>query len=253
MSITKSTKVFLGLLAVYAFLAAISLYLPQTSSGLGQEFPSTLPAAKWLVALAVFGLIFIVYGLLGYLGLKLAKKIGIPDILTSEVSHKQRFLFPALAGVISGVVLIIGDSIFSQFNGIGHFVHPAFPASILATISAGIGEEMLFRLFFISFWTWLISRVIFRGKYATQIFWLVAVLSAIVFGLAHYPAIMYLYKFPSFSAVPLGLQIELLSLNGLVSLVAAYFYKKVGYLGAVGVHLWTDVVWHVILGLIIIN
>ncbi len=252
MSLTKSTKVFLSLLLIYAFLAGISLYLPQTNAGFSQQASAALPAAKWVMALAVFGLILVVYGLLGFLGLKLAKKIGVPDILSSEVSNKQRFLWPAVAGLLSGVVLIIGDSIFSQFNGIGHFVHPAFPASLLATISAGIGEEMLFRLFFISFWTWLISRFIFRGKHTNQIFWLVAVLSAIAFGLAHYPAMMYLYGFPSFSAVPLGLQIELLSLNGLVSLAAAYFYKKVGYLGAVGVHLWTDIVWHVIFGLLVI-
>lgn len=248
---TKSTKIFIGLLIIYAFLAAISIYFLQVNTNLGPQISQSLPASKPIMALAMFGLILVLYGFLGFSGLKLTKKIGLPDILSNDVPNKQRFLFPAIAGIVCGIILVIGDNIFSHFNGIGHFFHPAFPVSILAAISAGIGEEILFRLFFISFWTWLISRIVLHGKYNSRVFWVVAVLSAIVFGVAHYPAIMYLYGFHSFSAVPLGLQIELISLNGLIGLVAAYYYKKSGYLGAVSVHLWTDIIWHVIYGALI--
>ncbi|GAH57810.1 unnamed protein product, partial [marine sediment metagenome] len=39
-------------------------------------------------------------------------------------------------------------------------------------------------------------------------------------------------------------------LNGVVSLFAAYYFRKYGFLAAVGIHFWTDVVWHVVWGVI---
>jgi len=243
--VKQSTKTFFGLVATYAVLAAASIYFPQINSNFVQQ---SLPAAKSIMALAIFGVIIIAYGGLGFLGLKLASKISIPDILDKSVSNKQRFVLSGIAGAACGIILIIADNILNRFNGIGHFAHPDFPVSILAAISAAIGEEIIFRLFFISFWTWLISKIILRGKFQNKIFWAISVFSAIAFGIAHYPAIMYLYGFSSFAAMPLALHAELIALNGLIGIVAAYFYKKSGYLGAVSVHLWADIIWHVFYG-----
>jgi membrane protease YdiL (CAAX protease family) len=241
-----SVKFFWAMVIIYAFCAAISIYLPQ--GGYTAGMPAALPAPKPIMSLAIFGLILVAYGGLGIMGLKLARKIGVPVLFDKTVSNKWRFFYPAIAGAICGVILIIGDNIFASFNGIGHFPHPAFPASILAAISAAIGEEIIFRLFYISFLTWLVSKIILRGRYLNQTFWIMSLLSAIIFGLAHYPSIMYLYGFNSLSAIPPGLQMEIISLNALIGIVAAAFFKKSGYLAAVGVHFWTDIVWHVIYG-----
>jgi hypothetical protein len=45
-----------------------------------------------------------------------------------------------------------------------------------------------------------------------------------------------------------ALIVEVFLLNGTLSLVAAYFFKKSGYLAAAGVHFWADMVWHVVWG-----
>ena len=116
----------------------------------------------------------VLYGLLGFLGLTLWRKIGFPDIWDERVTNRKRFLIPALVGAAIGVVLIISDQIFSPINSVGRLVHPPFPTSIVASLSAGIGEEMIFRLFFISFWTWLGGKVILRGKGLTRVYWVVA-------------------------------------------------------------------------------
>jgi hypothetical protein len=50
------------------------------------------------------------------------------------------------------------------------------------------------------------------------------------------------------SQLPAALMIEMFLLNGVVSTVAAYCFREYGFLAAVGVHFWTDVVWHVIWG-----
>jgi hypothetical protein len=148
------------------------------------------------------------------------------------------------------VFLIISDLIFSRYNGIGRFQHPAFPGSLLASLSAGIGEEILFRLFFIPFWVWLISSIILKGKWQNLVFWLISSVSAIAFGLGHLPALMFLYGFPTFGDVPPTLLFEIILLNGVISMFAAYFMRKHGFLAAAGIHFWTDVVWHVLWGLV---
>jgi hypothetical protein len=45
------------------------------------------------------------------------------------------------------------------------------------------------------------------------------------------------------------LLIEMILLNGVLSLLAAHYFKKYGFLAPVGVHFWTDILWHVIWGL----
>ncbi|MGM0420871.1 MAG: CPBP family glutamic-type intramembrane protease [Bacillota bacterium] len=99
---------------------------------------------------------------------------------------------------------------------------------------------------FISFWVWLISYKILKKKYFDLVFWIVAVASAVVFAVSHFPSIMYLIRVESIQALPEILIVELLVMNGIVSLFAAYYLRRYGFLVAVGIHFWTNVVWHVL-------
>ena len=139
----------------------------------------------------------------------------------------------------------------SPYEGfLGELPHPSFPASLLASLTAGIGEELIFRLFFISFWVWLLSHVIMKKRYQGQVFWFVSVLSALAFALGHLPSVMLLFGFSQVEQIPSALMAEVILLNGVLSLFAAYYFRKYGFLAPVGIHFWTDVVWHVIWGLI---
>ena len=84
-------------------------------------------------------MILVVYGSLGFLRLKLSKRIGFPGIWDKRVTNRQRFLTPLAIGLILGVVLIALDLVLSNFNSIGRLPHPSFPTSVVASISAGIG------------------------------------------------------------------------------------------------------------------
>ncbi|MGE5072127.1 MAG: hypothetical protein ACM3MF_01750, partial [Anaerolineae bacterium] len=84
----------------------------------------------------------------------------------------------------------------------------------------------------------------------TVVFWIVAVFAAVAFGMSHLPAIMYLEGWKTAADVPGAMMAELLLLNGLISLPAAYLFKRFGFIGAAGAHLWADVVWHVVWGLL---
>lgn len=194
--------------------------------------------------------ILVLYGGLGLIGLILARRLGLPEIWDAKVTNRDRFLVPAIRGVGIGLFFIAADLVFRNFNTVGAIIHPPFPSSILASAVAGIGEEMIFRLFFISFGTWLISVKILKGRYQGQVFWVMAVFSALLFGLSHLPSLVILFGLNSFQQVPVVFLAEVLILNGVFSMVAAYYFRKSGFLAAVGVHFWTDVAWHVIFGLI---
>jgi hypothetical protein len=202
------------------------------------------------MALATAGIVLIVYGGLGYVGLLLARKLGFPKIWDDGVSNRQRFLIPALAGAGLGLFLIVADSVFSRFRTLGPLPHPPFPTSIVASASAGIGEELIFRLFFVPFWMWLVSSLLLKGRWRTEVFWGVAVLSAAAFATGHLPAVMYVFGWQRLGDVPAALLSEILLLNGVVSVLAAYFFRRYGFLAAVGLHFWTDIVWHVVWGMI---
>ena len=247
--LSLSIKIYIGLIITLAILAAINVFLPQGffSPILPEQ---ELPASKPVLALVNAAVMLILYGGLGFLGLKLSQKLGFADLWDSKISNRQRFFIPALIGIGIGAFLILGDTILSQFHALGPLPHPPFPTSLVASAAAGIGEELIFRLFFISFWVWLISYVILKKRWQNQIFWIVAVLSALAFALGHIPSVMILFGLNTVNEIPFALMTEIILLNGVVSLFAAYYFRKFGFLAPVGIHFWTDVVWHVIWGMV---
>lgn len=235
-----SIKVYWFLVLIFAICSAISIFLPQ--GNFISEKP--LPAPKPIIALVVFIFIFLIYGGLGFLGLILSKKLNFTDMLDKNISNKKRFLLPLLLGIIFGIIIIMLDLLFSNFNSVGKLIHPPFPTSLSASISAGIGEEIIFRLFFITFWVWLISLVLLKGRYKNQIFWIITIISALIFSLAHIPSLMILFNFKSISDIPTMLLLEIILMNSLISIPAAYYFRKYGFLTAIGIHFWTDIIWH---------
>jgi len=244
--LSTSLKIYIGLVLLLAASNAIQVLLPSYQSLLPA---ASLPAPLPVVALANAGIAIVLYGGLGFIALRLARKLGFADIWDSRVNNRQRFLTPGVIGAALGVFLIVSDIVFSQFNSIGRLLHPSFPSSIFASFSAGIGEEIMFRLFFLSFWVWLISIVVLRSKWQNQVFWIIAVFSALAFALGHIPSLMILYNYASPVGMPPVLLTEIILLNGVISIFAAYYMRKYGFLAAVGIHFWTDIVWHVIWGL----
>ncbi len=237
---------FIGLVLFDAILAAIATYLPQ---GLPA---GTTPSAVPMFQLALIGAasILILYGGLGYVGLRLSRTLGYPDLLDKRVTNRQRFLTPMIVGLWMGLFFIIADNIFSRFHNLGPFPHPPFPMSLVASFSAGIGEEMMFRLFFIPVLVWLISWKVLKGQHERVTYWNAAIFSAVFFAAGHLPSLMMMLGAQTLADIPPAMMAEVFILNGALSLVAAYFMRKSGYLAAVTLHTSTDIVWHVIWGLL---
>lgn len=245
-NLSLSIKIYIGLIITLAILAAASVFLPFPELLPTQE----LPASKAVLALVNAAIMLVLYGGLGLLGLKLSQKLGFPDIWDSNVSNRQKFLVPTLTGVGIGIFLVLADLVFSKFHTLGSLPHPPFPTSLVASAVAGIGEELIFRLFLVSFLTWLISYIILKKRWQNQVFWIVAILSALAFAFGHIPSVMALLDLKAVGEIPPVLMAEIILLNGVVSLFAAYYFRRFGFLAPVGMHFWTDVVWHVVWGII---
>lgn len=242
--LSLSIKIYVGLIITLAILAATSVFLPFPGLLPTQDLPASRPVLAFVNA----AIMLVLYGGLGFIGLRLSQRLGFPDIWDPEVSNRQRFLIPVLVGVAIGIFLILADLLFSKLHTLGALPHPPFPTSLVVSAVAGIGEELIFRLFVVSFLTWLISYVILEKRWQNQIFWIVAIFSALAFAFGHIPSVMALLDLKAVGELPPVLMAEIILLNGVVSLFAAYYFRKFGFLAPVGIHFWTDVIWHVVWG-----
>lgn len=244
-TVKKQKLVYWGLIFVCAIAAGITVLSPLPTS-LANIPPTQIP--KPLLAVANFGLIVVVYGLLGLVGLFLAKKNFWPGVYKEDEGLKNLFYRPLFLGIISGLFIIVGSTIFGLFHNLGELPHPPFPYSISASFAAGIGEELTMRLVLMSFWAWFLNIIFrkFNKKNITD--WVAVVIAALVFGAAHLAGPLYMFGFSSLDQIPIIFIVEMLILNGLIGIIAGREMIKYGFVAAVGIHFWTDIVWHVVYG-----
>ena len=247
----KQLTVFLILLVIYALcaFATYAFFTEQMAASAGLPMPK-LPVSNVVLGLANAGIVLVVYGLLGLAGYWFARKLDLPGIFSEGGNWRRLFFVPLLLGLAGGIFVTILDVLFAPINGFGRLVHPGFPLSIIASLSAGIGEEIVFRGFVFGLWglilNWLFKR--FNGR--TVALWIANLIAALVFGAAHFGTIMVLTKASSLAELSPILLIEVFLINGVIGLIAGWRDMKDGLVAAAGVHFWTDMVFHVLWGLL---
>jgi hypothetical protein len=246
----KQLSVFAILLAVYAVCAFVTyaFFMDQMAASANMPVPDTgfSPA---MMGLASAGIIIVLYGLIGLAGYWFARKVGLPGIYSEDGNWRRWLAIPLLLGLVCGIFLMLGDTLFASINGVGHFPHPAFPLSILASVSAGIGEEIAFRTFVFGLWALILNWVLKRFKGRTVALWIANFIAALAFAAGHLPTAIILTGATSIAELNPVMILEIFLLNGAVALVAGQRYMKDGLVAAIGVHFWTDMVWHVLWGL----
>ena len=192
--------------------------------------PLEREALSWPMAIAV--------AILGFVGLLVAPRAGFPDLWTQEVSEKQRFLIPALVGLGMGMVIIVLDLI----QPLGE-IHAPFPASLAVYGFAALFEEILLRLFLTAFLVWLVSTVILRGRAQATVFWVVAV------GVAVFYLLIQLNAYATFvgQMTPVTLA-QMVLVIGVAFVLAAYLFRRGGFLSPLMMRLVFYLVWHIIWG-----
>jgi membrane protease YdiL (CAAX protease family) len=250
----KQLTVLLSLLIIYALaaFATYTFFADELAAVAGMPLPD-MGVPNSIVGLANAGIVLVVYGLLGLVGYWFARKLGLPGIFSADGNWRGWFFIPLGLGLAGGVSLVIADLIFAPINGVGPMLHPGFPVSILASLSAGIGEEILFRGFVFGLWglllNWLFKR--FIGRSAAL--WIANVIAALLFGAAHFGTVLILTGASSLSELSPVLIAEIFVLNGVIGILAGQRYMEDGLVAAAGVHFWTDVVFHVVWGLMVVG
>ncbi len=250
----KQLTVFGVFLVIYALLVfATYAFVPlEQLMGSVQTMPSTAVTSMpgWQLGLASAGMVLVLYGALGLLGYWFATRLGLPGIFRENAGGRNLVLWPLLLGLAAGIVLVIGDRLFAAAGGSEGFTHPGFPLSLLASGTAGIGEEILFRSFVMGLWAFLLNLVLRRWKATRVALWAANIIAALAFSAGHIPSLMMLTGTTTLSGIPVLLLVEGALLNSLVGLVAGERYMRDGLVAAIGVHFWADIVWHVLWPLI---
>jgi len=235
----------------WAFLAAglvtLLLVLPYQLALL--PTPPPIPLALLVVAAVAQSAIFLAIAV--GLGLAAARPVGLSAPLVEawlyggDVRTALRALQLPLAVVIgvasSAAVVVLEFALFRPL--IPELAHlgvatPERWQGLLASFYGGIAEELLTRLFLVSVFAWLLTRVL-RGSLA---FWLAIVLSAALFGLGHLPA--------TAALVPLSPAViaRAVILNGIPGVAFGWLYWQRGLEAAMVAHFSADLVLHVLIG-----
>ncbi len=172
-----------------------------------------------------------------FLGLLMMEKVGLK--LGFKWSTKS-FVILLILGTITAIVIGLPDKLFFysfmeehiadyQFSGL------YFLSSILY---GGIIEEVLMRLFLMTFFVWVGKKLFFKkdGPLPNSYYIVAIILAALIFGIGHLPA----------TAALLGLSgpiiFRALLLNGIGGLVFGYAYWKHGLAYAMMGHMMAHIV-----------
>lgn len=226
---------------------ALEVMLPAMQSAAPPPMP--LPLLIVLGVVQNLSLLAIVVGV----GILLSRKIGLGAPLLEawlkheQVSAKARASAKAgiLVGVLVGVVLLAALLALVPHLPNLPFVSVSRIAvwkRFLMCFYGGIYEEILTRLFLLSLFAWLGTKLFQKEK--AQLggvsFWLANILVAILFGLGHLPSASLVMPI-----TPLVVAAALL-LNGVAGIAFGYLYWKRGLESAMVAHFSADFVIYVL-------
>jgi hypothetical protein len=237
----KSAFVLSGLFATAA-VATVPLLLPSLPAE-ARSLPLPLPVFCAALAVQLVSL----YGLIAFAGFRLARARGLepaPELTAlwqpqSGQVRWRRVGFAFGIGLGCGVLLVVAVAAIQRFlpGTLPGMLHPAgVAAALLASTAGSLGEEILFRLFAVS----LLLRLLPKGRVGAG---LAIGFSAFAFGVAHAPAMVFL--FGGWQEVPAISWVWLIALNGFLGVIFGLVFLRQGVVGAVAAHLGTDLVWHV--------
>lgn len=183
-------------------------------------FPPPLPA----LALALVAVALLVAGGLWF---------GAPHGLGSKAVTPMRAVYALLIGAVAGAVTLAMLPLAGlQSRIIGEAAIPLWKRFVIA-FDSSILEELIFRLFLVSFVVWLLARFMRRDVAV----WIALVISALAFGAAHLNRWM--------SAGPEVIAAVML-VNGVIAIAIGLVYVRWGIEAAILSHFAGDVTVHVI-------
>lgn len=210
------------------------------------------PVALPLVILIIVFQSALLFAVLTFIGLKLSNKLGLQMPIIERIATKEKIDFnlkamiktSVLLGLLTGIIIVLLDFVFFKFGLESLFKQLSVPIwqGFLASFYGGISEEIVMRLFFMTFIVWLISKITkSKGKIIENklIMWTSILIASLLFGIAHLPITAELT-----TLTPLVVFRALL-LNGIGGVVFGWLYWKKGLESGMIAHFSADIILHV--------
>ncbi len=252
-------KMFIILLlaCLFGFLTILP-YSFTLQGGVPQNLP--IPLYLLLIIQAVQNMI--IFSVAIFLGLKLAGKVGLKlPVLEGWLEGREvkGYLKSILGlsvgmGILAGILIIGLDYLFSlagltiSIASVTQAYPPAWQG-LLASFYGGINEEVLLRLFLMSLIVWIFFKIkkSADGKPIIASVWLAIILTAVIFGLGHLPAVSITTTLTSIIIV------RVILLNAVGGIIFGWLYWKKGLESAIIAHFSADIILHVILPIIMVG
>lgn len=225
-----------------------------------QGVPQNLPVPLYVLLIAGIIQSAILYAVLIFVGLYLAKKVslGLPIVEGwLEGKEVKSYLKSILGisiglGIIAGILVIALSILFEGGLQVGGDQVTRFSwvwQGFLASFYGGINEEIMMRLFLMSLFAWIFFIIRKRdvGKPTNTMMRLAIVLSAVIFGIGHLPTLF------AITTPTLFMVAQVIILNSVAGIIFGWLYWKKGLESAMMAHFSADIVLHVIFPAVIIS
>lgn len=224
-----SVKVWLGLVTYLVLVKLMITFFSATFTSVDQAAIFAWPAlAIWAV--------------LGFIGVWFAHKTGFPSAWDARLSNRQRLLIPIAIGLAYAVFEVVFDLLtgYSKFEIALHHVAKInidFPASVWIYSGGSVIIEVIYRLFLVPVLLWLISSVLLKGRWQTQVFWTLAILTSFIEPLTQ-----------DLDAIQLGVvMLAAVLLKGFGrNFLQATLFRNYGFLAAILMRIAFYMIWHVV-------
>jgi membrane protease YdiL (CAAX protease family) len=194
--------------------------------------------------------LLILYGCIE-VGLRLGPPIGLRAPILFSLLGGERIEESQLRRIL-GVALGGGAVVGFLALGLSELLQPLLPeprmpipewgplVGFLASVGAGISEEIMFRFGFMTLFAWAGARLFGRDGSPTPFIWSSNVLAALLFGAAHLPQASYFFDLTS------AVVFVVLALNALIGIFCGWLFWRYGIVSAMLAHFSTDVVLKVL-------
>lgn len=212
-------------LAAVVIAARIALSIWPTDAA----YPSQASVLRWPV---IFGVL-----LFGYVGVWLAPRAGLPRLMATEITNARRFGLASLAGMVLALPIVVIDLLYVLPEGL----NVAFPHSIPFYLLGGVYVEVTQHLLPVAVLVWLISTLLLRGRAQRQVFWIVAVLVALIEPVGQL-AIEAFESYPGHLYIVAGVVIFAANLTQMD------LFRRYGFMAMLMFRMGLYLIWHIVWG-----
>lgn len=208
----------------------------------------------WVLFLAQFIQSAILFSIAIFLGLYFSRKINFQLPLLDAIFKKGDYKkvlkdilrISVLSGILVAGAIYAADYLF-MLQGAGISTHVSLAPvwqKLLASFYGGIAEEILLRLFLMTFFIWISTKLFRNNKPKSTSIIVSILLSAVIFGLGHLPITA---SITEIDALIIGRAIVL---NGIGGVVFGWLFWNKGLESAMIAHFTTDIFLLVVLPLV---